>query len=202
MSKTIDARGLACPEPVVLTKKSLDAGENELVILVDNLTASENVSKLAAKSGCRIAVVGEEPSISITLVREAPTGEPAAQASIESAAQKQAATKSVLVVNSDELGVGEGDLGKLLRKSFLGALVESPAKPSTLIVLNTGVKLVVEGSPALEPLQQLLASGTEILACGTCLDFFGLKEKVAVGEISNMYNFIDLLMTADKVVTF
>ncbi|MHB0977729.1 MAG: sulfurtransferase-like selenium metabolism protein YedF [Candidatus Aquicultorales bacterium] len=108
----------------------------------------------------------------------------------------------VWVIDSETIGQGDEELGRLLRKSFLGALPESQKLPSTLILINSGVKLAAEGSPVLEPLGQLGEAGVEIMACGTCVDFYSLKDKVAVGTVSNMYNFIELLMGADKVITF
>jgi selenium metabolism protein YedF len=193
MTKIVDARGKACPQPVILTKKALEEGATDLVILVDNETACNNVSNLAEKMGCQISVERADSDFKVSVKRVG---------KLKGEARPGQLADSVFIINSEELGVGAGELGKLLRKSFLGALAESKNRPSTMLFINTGVKLVAEGSPVIEQLRAIEKAGTEILACGTCLDYFGLKEKVAVGNISNMYNFVEAITTATKVVTF
>lgn len=106
----------------------------------------------------------------------------------------------VLFVPSDGVGRGPAELGKLLMGSFFHALNEIKPKPRTIIFMNAGVKLVAEGSRVLDDLKALAARGTDILACGTCLGYFNLKEKVAVGRISNMYDIAEALLEAGKVV--
>lgn len=186
--KTIDARGLSCPQPVMLTKKALDQND-ELVVLVSERSSAENVAEFARSSGATAEISPIEDGFSV---------------SISGAKTKEQAGKTGVawVVSSNTIGSGDDELGLLLRKSFFGALAEADAGPEKIVFINSGVKLVVEGSPVLEPLSKLADSGIEVLACGTCLDFFGIKERVAVGKVSNMYNFIELLMEADKAVTF
>lgn len=110
-------------------------------------------------------------------------------------------TDFVIVINNEIMGHGDAELGGILIRSFLHTLTEARAVPHTLIFYNTGVKLVVDGSPVLADLHELQKQGVTILACGTCLGHFGLKEKIAAGEVSNMYDITDTLTGAGKVVT-
>lgn len=199
MPKTVDARGLACPQPVLLTRAAL--GESDVVLtIVDNENARYNVTRQAEKSGCTVQVEQRGDGIYLTISKcaAAPAAEPAAVPAASAAAP--AGGPLVLVIPGDTMGRGDDELGHILIRSFFHALGESTPRPDTLVFFNTGVKLVVEGSPVLEDLQALCSQGTEILACGTCLGQFGLKDKVAVGEISNMYTITETLLRAGKVV--
>jgi selenium metabolism protein YedF len=98
------------------------------------------------------------------------------------------------------MGIGEEALGAILMRSFLKTLVDIETKPSRLILVNSGVRLSSEGSEVLETLRALSENGVEILSCGTCLDFYGLKEKLKVGKISNMYDIAQSLMEADRLI--
>jgi len=107
----------------------------------------------------------------------------------------------VVILGADEMGRGEPDLGRLLIRTFLQTLGELEPLPSTIICLNTGVRLTVEGALTVESLQTLTEAGVQLLVCGTCLDFFGLKDEVAVGEVSNMFTIVETLAAAGNVVT-
>jgi selenium metabolism protein YedF len=106
----------------------------------------------------------------------------------------------VVFIESDSIGRGSEELGKVLMRSFLHTLAEAEFKPAKLIMVNSGVKLACEGSEVLEDLHQLSRQGAEILSCGTCLDYFGLKTKLQVGRISNMYEILSSLAQAGKVL--
>jgi selenium metabolism protein YedF len=106
----------------------------------------------------------------------------------------------VLAVSSDGMGRGDDELGRVLLRNHLHILGEVTPRPDVLIFFNNGVKLAVEGSPALDDLKALADQGVQILLCGTCLGHFDLKEKVAVGEISNMYTITETMLRADRVV--
>jgi selenium metabolism protein YedF len=107
----------------------------------------------------------------------------------------------VLTVPSDIMGRGDEELGGILVRAFFHTLGEVEPLPQTIIFFNSGVKLVVEGSPVVEDLQALKARGIEILACGTCLGHYGFKERVALGEVSNMYTIAETILGAGKVVS-
>ncbi|MBU1948547.1 MAG: sulfurtransferase-like selenium metabolism protein YedF [Candidatus Eisenbacteria bacterium] len=110
------------------------------------------------------------------------------------------ADAAVLAISSDTMGRGDEALGAILIRSFFHTVGEAEQDPGAVIFYNTGVKLVIEGSPILDDLQKLAGRGVKILACGTCLGHFGLKEKIVVGEISNMYAITEILMGPGKVV--
>lgn len=192
MSSELDCRGLACPLPVLQTKKALEQLTDEvLTVMVDNEVAKENVTKFASSQGCgfRVEQKGQEYSICITKVQTAI----AARASLTEA--------TAILFTQDKLGHGNEDLGTVLMKSFLYTLTQSSTLPKTLIFINAGVKLTVEGSVVLTFLQELSERKVEILSCGTCLDFYHLKDKLAVGEISNMYTIVTELATSGKTIT-
>jgi selenium metabolism protein YedF len=116
-------------------------------------------------------------------------------------AEKSTKYSSVIFINSNVIGQGSDELGEALLKTFLNTLTESSDKPDKVIFMNSGVKMVTQDSPALESLKNLCEQGVEVLACGTCLDYFNLKDKVAVGRISNMYDILGSFLAADKVIT-
>ena len=111
-------------------------------------------------------------------------------------------TNHVVLLASARLGEGDDKLGDLLMKTFLYTLAQFNDLPAAVVMINSGVKLAVEGSPMLEHLMELKQKGVEILACGTCLDYFHLKDKLCVGDISNMYTILECLMGADKTLSF
>ncbi|MBC7343131.1 MAG: sulfurtransferase-like selenium metabolism protein YedF, partial [Clostridia bacterium] len=92
-------------------------------------------------------------------------------------------------------------LGQVLMRSFFYTLREAEVVPGSIIFINSGVKLACEGSPVLSDLMALEKRGVRILSCGTCLDYFQLKEKLCVGSISNMYSIVEAMMTSDRLIT-
>lgn len=191
MTRTIDARNLACPQPVVLTKKALEEADN-VITIVDNETARENVTRLGKSEGCQVSVEIKEDGIYLTL----------SKAGAMSAGKQEApATGIVIFISSDILGRGENlQLGNLLMQSFLHTIGGINLRPETIVIMNDGVKLVTTDSPVLGELRQLESQGTEILACGTCLSRLDLTDKVAVGQVSNMYTLAETLLKAKKVI--
>jgi selenium metabolism protein YedF len=191
LSKIIDARNLSCPQPVVLTKNALEEVD-EVVTIVDNETARDNVSRLGKNQGCEVTVEQKDDGIYLTL--KTAGNEPAKQ-------QCAVTTGIVLFIASDVLGRDDQQLGSYLMQSFLDTLGGLTLRPETIIFINNGAKLVTKDSPVLGELLQLEDLGVEILACGTCLSRFELSEKVSVGKVSNMYNIADTLLRADKIVS-
>ncbi|MHB1394465.1 MAG: sulfurtransferase-like selenium metabolism protein YedF [Clostridia bacterium] len=188
--KEIDARGLVCPQPVILTKKALEEiSEGEVVAIVDNITAKENVSRLAANLSYEYEVSDEKGCHYIRIKKVSGT-----QKSVENG------ESIVIVITSDKLGQGAEELGKVLIKSYTYALTETTPLPKAVMFLNSGVKLTSEGSEVLENIKKLEGSGVEIISCGTCLDFYQLKDKLKVGIIGNMYSIIEKMNSAGKVI--
>ena len=105
-----------------------------------------------------------------------------------------------MVVSSDRMGSGNDELGKVLMKSFIFAVTQLDTLPKTMLFYNGGATLTTEGSDSLEDLKSLEAQGVEIMTCGTCLDYYGLKEKLAVGSVTNMYSIVETIAGAGKVI--
>ncbi len=193
MKERVDARGLACPAPVVRTKEALRAGAREIEILVDNPTARDNVCRFASSQGCSSEVFEEEGVFRIAITR----GEGAAEAE----SRPETETRTVVVLSSDVMGRGEDELGRILMKAFLNTLAENDSPPWRVVLFNRGVLLAVEGAEGVEALSNLQCMGVEILVCGTCLDYFKQKERVAVGTVSNMYDILTTMLSATNSVT-
>ena len=194
---TVDARGLACPQPVILTRKALKAGDLPVVTIVDSETSQHNVTRMAEKQGYVVSAEPRDDAIYMTIGEGAQsdtTPEPEALDAPPSG-------PLVLLVSSEQMGRGDQlELGSLLIRAFFHTLGEVEPLPATIIFLNSGVKLAIDDSPVLDDLRALEGRGIELLACGTCLDFYGLKERAAVGLISNMYTIAEALLGAGKVV--
>ncbi|HHY36391.1 MAG TPA: sulfurtransferase-like selenium metabolism protein YedF [Firmicutes bacterium] len=200
MEREVDARGLACPQPVICTKKALEEiGAGTVITLVDNLVARDNVLKLARSLGCRAEVKEREDGFAIHIHKEeavaAPT--PAGEKKGEEAAGREV----IVLIPTNIFGRGEEELGQVLMRMFLYTLTEVNDQPTTVILINGGVKLAARGAETVSSLESLAAAGVEILVCGTCLDYYGLKESLAVGTVSNMYTIAEKLLQAHRVIT-
>jgi selenium metabolism protein YedF len=191
----VDCRGLACPEPVMTTKKALDQlKEGELLVIVDNAVSSNNVERFAQSQGCSVEVEqrGKEFSLRIRKKRGRRETEPPQE--------KEKGRKVLVYINSHLMGGGDEALGSFLMKAFLKTLLDLETKPNRLILINSGVQLASEGSKVLDSLIALSERGVEILSCGSCLDFYGLKGKLKVGAVSNMVEIIQSMMEADRLI--
>lgn len=205
----LDERGKACPLPVVETKKALEAaasGETARV-LVDNEIAVQNLRKLADHKGWSFcwekrgggdfqAWITREAGESLSEEKQRETEEP----ECPDCRTEGIRPGLTAVISSEAMGQGDGRLGKILMKSFLFALTQHDILPETVLLYNGGAFLSCEGSESLEDLKKLEELGVEILTCGTCLDFYGLKEKLAVGGISNMYEIVEKQCRAHTIL--
>ena len=194
MTTVVDARGLACPQPVIKTRHAMQ-GADQVVTLVDNDTAVTNVSRMAQKAGWQVKVTSEGEEYRIEMAGPADKPEPLPVGRTE-----PSAGPLVLVVSAEMMGRGNEELGHILIRSFFHTLGEVEPRPDRIILFNTGVRLACEGSAVLDDLCALEAEGVEILACGTCLGYFELKEKLAAGRVSNMYEIAEAILGAGKVV--
>jgi selenium metabolism protein YedF len=194
MSIKIDARGMACPQPVIAVKKALEKMTDSVITIeVDNFAAKENVLKFAAAKQCTADFQEQGGIYSITIH----TGE-----GVEEAQTSEASTENtVFLITNKTLGQGSQELGTVLIKSFFYAMLEKEPLPRLLMFMNSGVYLTCQGSPVAEHLQALLERGVQILSCGTCLDYYELKDKLAVGGITNMYTIVEEMSAANKAIT-
>lgn len=208
----VNALGDACPIPVVKTKNAIRSlsGAGTVETLVDNEIAVQNLTKMANQKG--YAVTAEKRSDAEFLVTmtisEATAAEAAktAPASLETedclptAASTDARKNTVVVIGTDQMGVGDPELGHTLLKGFLYALSQQDSLPATILFYNSGAHLTCEDSASLEDLSAMQEAGVEILTCGTCLNFYGLSEKLKVGEVTNMYVIAEKMTQADLIV--
>lgn len=196
MTKSVDVRGLPCPQPVIKARKAM--GESDVVIvIVDNDVSQKNVTRMAEKSGASVESEARADGIYLRITQEPG---PTSDASSESEDDASGVPR-VLVVPGELMGRGEHDeLGHILVRGFFHTLGEVEPLPQTIIFFNSGVKLVVEGSPLIEDLQALTQEGVEILACGTCLDYYDLMDDIAVGTISNMYTIAEAMLRAGRLI--
>ncbi|WP_027632251.1 sulfurtransferase-like selenium metabolism protein YedF [Clostridium hydrogeniformans] len=186
----IDCKGLKCPTPLINTKKYFDSiEEGKAKVIVDNEVAKNNIVKFTESNGFTYEVTEDNNLFEIVIGKEECNCAP-----------MELTEDLTIVVSSDKLGEGDDTLGETLMKSYFFALSESDNLPKTLIFMNGGVKLTVEGSPCLEGIVKLHERGVEILSCGTCLDFFGIKEKLAIGEISNMYTIVEKMNKSKNTI--
>lgn len=195
MSELVDARGLACPQPVILTRKAM-AESADVTTVVNSETSRQNVRRMAEKAGWEVTVEARGADYYLHLRRENAVADEA-EAAVPS---PPAGGPLVLVVSEDKMGRGDNELGGVLVRSFFHTLGEIESQPDTIIFFNAGVWLTAENSPVLDDLRSLEAAGVSLLACGTCLDYFDLKERLAAGRVSNMYEIAETMLSAGKVV--
>ena len=201
MEKIIDCRGLACPLPVINAKKAaeeLGAGD-VLTILVDNEIAVQNLTRFAEHKGFGANADKKGDKEYAVIMNISGTAETSKEEEVICAVDSR--RKGMLVVLSgNEMGTGDAKLGTSLMKAFVFALTKQDHLPDTILCYNTGAYLTCEDADTLEDLKLLESEGVTILTCGTCLDFYGLKEKLAVGEVTNMYDIVQRMENAAQVI--
>lgn len=203
MSELVNAKGLACPQPVILTKKALET-HSEITVLVDNTTAVENVKRFGSANGCSVSVVDEANGIfRIELKKQ--TSDRSENASREYTPYRAGTPSNitgptVFVIAADTMGKGSDELGAVLMRAFIHTAIELEHGPDVMIFYNAGVKLTVEGSDLLDDLKQLERKGVKMLICGTCVNYYNLTGQITVGAVSNMYDIADMLSTAGRIV--
>ena len=202
MEKIIDCKGMACPLPVVNAKKAseeLHAGD-VLTVLVDNEIAVQNLSRFAEHKGFGVSAE-KKGDKEYAVIMQIAGAAPAATSEEEVVCAVDSRRKGMLVVLSGNvMGTGDAKLGTSLMKAFVFALTKQDQLPDTILCYNTGAYLTCEGADTLEDLKLLESEGVTILTCGTCLDFYGLKEKLAVGGVTNMYDIVERMEKAAQII--
>jgi selenium metabolism protein YedF len=198
MKQLVDARGLACPQPVIHAKKALETNDC-ITLIVDNETARENIRRMAASSGFSLSEEDKPDGIYLNLIKTYPTLTEQ-EAALHDAVQAASRGPKVLVISQDVMGKGDDSLGTILIKNFFHTLAETSPEPDIIIFFNSGVKLVALGSEVIEDIKILEGKGTRLLSCGTCLDFFNIKDKLQAGKVSNMYEIKELMLSASSVI--
>ena len=196
MPLEINTKGLACPEPVLKTKEVVEKNNpKEIVILVDNEAAKQNVSRFLTSRGYSITTEEKEGEIRIIGILESEACMPSSFVNEEEGKK----TKTLLLITSDKIGHGDDLLGTKLMQNFINTLKEMEGL-WRIVFMNNGVKLTISNSPVLSALKELESSGIQLFVCGTCLDHFGLLKDKQVGETTNMLDIVTSLQLADKVI--
>jgi selenium metabolism protein YedF len=195
--KEIDARGLACPAPVLQAKAALQEEKSDGVrVVVDNAAAQQNVQRFLESQGFQTVI---EQNGNDYLVIGTCVSEPVDQPRL-SAEQPSDLKKIMVMCATDRIGFGDDELGLKLMVNFLRTLKEMGQELWRLVLVNNGVKLTIDGSEVLDDLKQYEKDGLKILVCGTCLNHFNLLEKKQVGETTNMLDIVTAMQLADKVI--
>jgi selenium metabolism protein YedF len=210
---TLDLRGKPCPEPVLATREALEDPELlTLSVLVDSEAAKENVLRLAESQGAKVTVETPSPGQFMLVIRidragagaaqplQPPTTRAAMPAVGQPACQPACGPGTVVLIGSATIGVGEEELGRILMTSFLKTLTQAEPRPAAVILWHRGVHLACQGSELCAELGKLAGSGVEVLSCGTCLDYYRIKDKLAAGRVTNMLEIVTRLSTAHRVV--
>jgi selenium metabolism protein YedF len=195
--KEIDARGLACPAPVLQTKAAVDDGADQLTVLVDNEVSRENVCRFLETQGFAPRVEHRDGTFHVSGRRSGVVPQPGPQAS----SSPDNGAKIMVLIATDRLGFGDDDLGLELMVNFVKTLTEMGSALWRLVFVNNGVRLAIEGAAVLDDLKAYEADGLQILVCGTCLDHFNLLEHKRVGETTNMLDIVTAMQLADKVIS-
>ena len=203
MERTIDCMGMACPLPVINAKKAIEAftEDGTLHIMVDNDTAVQNLIRLGEHNG--FAVTSAQNGDKAYTVTMAVVAGQAKGAQVPAEALSCAAPArggKVVVLSADTMGGGDERLGKKLMKAFIFALTSQDEAPDKVICYNTGAYLTTRDADTVKDLKTLEAAGTTVMTCGTCLDFYGLKEELQVGIVSNMYDIVEAQMNAALIL--
>jgi selenium metabolism protein YedF len=199
MSKELDCRGLACPDPVLQTKQVIERERlSEIKVLVDNQAAKENVSRFLGTQGFHVSYEQKGSEFHVIAGREAISKASELTSAPEPAWEKK---KIMVMIATDRMGFGDDALGKKLVISFIKTLKEMGDELWRLVFVNNGVKLTIGGSEVLEVLKDYAEDGLSILVCGTCLSHFNLIDKKQVGETTNMLDIVTAMQLADKVIS-
>ncbi len=216
-NKEIDNRGLSCPLPVINTRKALlelvqgAAGELDLVSIVDNEAALVNVTRMVGREGYETSVERKEDGIYIHVFNKAGQRDNAGPQIAQRKEQeeyccgeeagKNVREETTILITSSRLGEGKEELGTLLMRSFIFSVKEVGFLPARILFMNSAVFLTTEGSPVLDELKELEEKGVQMYSCGTCLDYYQLKDKLVIGQVTNMYDAVEYLNNSTRCLT-
>ena len=202
MSINIDAKGLTCPAPVLLVKDTVEQDNpSSLTVLVDNQAACENVSRFLSSKGFEVKDRKDGEDFIIEAAGDGEfvaASEPAVKAKTDQ--DSDTVLKNLIIISSDKIGSGDDELGAGLMINYIKTIKEMGDELWQIIFINGGVKMTIDTSPVLTELQSYEQDGVIILACGTCLEHFGLTARKQVGGATNMLDIVTATQLADKVV--
>ncbi len=197
--KIVDAKGMLCPKPLILTKKALMELKigGKMNVLIDNVTSVQNVERFLKDNGSDVSHTEKDGVYDLTVTKgEKKLASPDAQ----SYCSCEPGRPHVICIKNDKMGFGSDELGIILIKGFINTIKEASPLPEVIVFYNNGIKLTLENSPVLDSLKELETLGVKILVCGTCADYFKTKDLVKVGIVSNMYDIVEALTQAKHVV--
>ena len=194
MIVNVDTLGKACPLPVVMAKNALDSiKEGKVCVVVDNEIACENVKRLVESMGLDFYVERKDSTIEITINKLETTGDTSEET--KKPVVDELHDKYVVLISGETLGRGSSELGKLLLNNYIQTLEQAPKLPTAILFVNSGVYLTTKGTVLSDPLKQLESLGVEVLSCGTCLDYYNIKDMLQVGKTTNMYEMVEKTTT-------
>lgn len=199
--KILDAKGLKCPMPLIETKKALKEIEKDetLKIIVDNETSVKNVEHFLTDNGMEVER-SEKNGIFEIVVNKQDGDLEDVQAEAYCTPSGEPDNSYAVMFAKDRLGEGSDELGNVLVAGLLNTIKERDVLPEKIIFMNSGVNLVLKDSPALPLLKELADKNVDLVSCGTCLDYFGTMDQLAIGRVSNMYEILETMLSVGKVI--
>jgi selenium metabolism protein YedF len=201
--RIVDTKGQLCPKPIIETKKVLkevNVGDS-FIVITDNETSLNNLKKFLTDNNTKYAVTKEAGNWSLTVTKL--SGE-VSQVTEEIYCAPDLSVSPGgeygIAITSDCMGQGDEELGRKLMKSFVSIILYLDELPAFIVFYNSGVKLTVKDSSVLEYLTELKKNDVEIIVCGTCIDHYGLENKLGVGTINDMLTITNRLIKADRVI--
>lgn len=174
-------------------------GGCEITVFVDNETAVQNLTRMGRTAGAEV-LAEKKSDREFHVILRVKDRQPVTGTQEEVTCIPDAKGDFVIAVDTATMGRGNDELGKALMKGFLFAVTQLDELPKTMLFYNGGATLTTEGSDSLDDLKSLEAQGVTIKTCGTCLNYYGLTEKLKVGEVTNMYDIVETMAKASKVV--
>lgn len=203
--KTVDTRGLTCPAPLIKTRQGLNeaAPDEPVLILIDNPTSLSNVKRYLTDNRLEFNVMEEGNLAKVTVTRGSKSEISANETeycTTESPKMPSGNRRTVVAVTSDRMGSGDDELGLKLMISFFRTIVMLEPAPSAVVFYNAGVKMAMDDSPVLDHIRELADRGTSIYLCSTCINHFGIRDRLPVGSFSDMYQILNVLKDADHII--
>ncbi|MEG1587266.1 MAG: sulfurtransferase-like selenium metabolism protein YedF [Bacteroidales bacterium] len=194
----IDTRGKLCPQPLMMTKRAIEAAHvgDELTVLTNNEIACSNLADYLTELGITFTSSSDGSESKFHFVIPETSDKPIACDCMPEALKEG----YIVVIKSDKMGEGDEALGSLLLRAFMNSLIEAPQLPRAIIMYNSGVKIAIRHTDTALSLEKLEEKGVTVIACGTCVDFYEIKDQLAVGIISNMYKITEMLTGTSHLI--
>jgi len=201
--KTIDCKGLNCPEPVLKTKQALEeGGVVELTVIIDNEGSMNNVERFALSQGCTTTAKALADGSFEVVISDIKAGTMPQDLDTSAFSCSPAGDGSLIcIIPADSMGRGSEELGWALLQNYVKTLKELSPLPAKIFFYNGGVKIVATDNKAIEAVIEMEKLGVEIWACGTCLEYFHLEKDLKVGRITNMFDIVNSMAMATRIIS-